>query len=523
LRSFRYSDCLDTKNTVLQAARQFLFGTALSRLSGFWRDLTMAYFFGSDPQIATFMVAYRFANLFRRLFGEGCLHASFIPHYESLRSRDPLHAYSFYRDVSLILAVVLIGVIFFFELFFWGLAQLVPPHWQEVLYLSMALTPGLFFICLSALNGAFLQCGQRYFLPAFVPTLFNLIWIGSTIVAYYVCSSMSRVTHVLCGGVILAFFMQWCATFMRTRGLVPARSLREKAALIPFERKQLLKPFLLSVLGIGALQINSAIDAVFARIADLSGPAYLWYAIRIQQLPLALFGIGLSEALLPSLTRVTESEGEYSNLFRGTVRRAMTLMIPCTFAIFTLGASGLDVLYGRGNFTREDLTQTLFCLWGYALSLLPATLTLLFSTGDYAKKIYHRASRASIISLCTNVVLNSFCIFYLGWGAVSIALATSASSWINVWLLSRGHKLGREFWQTAVTMVLLSLGATVGSLTMGYWLGYPLLPSWGADALRFPLGGAMIPFATMGASFLGFVYGGVRVLRIPELFRKSVQ
>ena len=67
------------------------------------------------------------------------------------------------------------------------------------------------------------------------------------------------------------------------------------------ELKKMIAPLLLGAVGVGAVQINSALDAVFARSASLEGPAYLWYAIRIEQLPLALFGIALSSALFPLL------------------------------------------------------------------------------------------------------------------------------------------------------------------------------------------------------------------------------
>lgn len=48
-------------------------------------------------------------------------------------------------------------------------------------------------------------------------------------------------------------------------------------------------------IGVGAAQVNNALDAVFARYADSEGPAYLWYAIRLQQLPLALLASPFQE------------------------------------------------------------------------------------------------------------------------------------------------------------------------------------------------------------------------------------
>ena len=200
----------------------------------------------------------------------------------------------------------------------------------------------------------------------------------------------------------------------------------------------------LGVVGVGAAQINNALDAVFARIADLSGPTYLWYAIRVQQLPLALFGIALSGALLPPLARAIQSNEmeKYKELLRGAQRQAAALMIPSTFALFALGEGGLRILYRHGNFSEEALTHTLHCLWGYGAGLVPAVAVLLLAGGFYARKSYRIPVAASLICVACNIGLNAFLVFGLGWGGVSIAIATSVSSFLNALILT--HFLKKE-------------------------------------------------------------------------------
>src|SRR5690606_33001542 len=111
------------------------------------------------------------------------------------------------------------------------------------------------------------------------------------------------------------------------------------------EVRVLLKPLSFGLAGVGAAQVNSALDALFARCSDPSGPAYLWYAIRIQQLPFALLGIALSGALLPALSRACSKN--YPDLLREGIRKGVALMVPCSVGMIVLSHAGLDLLYGR--------------------------------------------------------------------------------------------------------------------------------------------------------------------------------
>src|SRR5919205_2129836 len=98
----------DTIQTIRRSSHRFFSGTLLSRLTGMFRDMSMAYAFGTQPSIAAFMVAFRFAHLFRRLFGEGALQAAFIPEFESLRYQSEQRAFIFFRDLIVLLTLFLI-------------------------------------------------------------------------------------------------------------------------------------------------------------------------------------------------------------------------------------------------------------------------------------------------------------------------------------------------------------------------------------------------------------------------------
>jgi len=425
----------DSNTAIQRSASKFFFGTLISRFSGLLRDILMASFFGSSSDIAAFMVSFRFANLFRRIFGEGSLQSSFIPHFEKLRAEDRKKSSRFYRDLFFSLFLVLLLFVIASE------ASLAICHFfsienetLQIINLTMIMMPGIVFICLFALSSSVLQCHNRFFLPAAAPIAFNLTWI---VFVYFLRHEIpSDAVVMLSVSIVLGFFMQWLMVAFQSFSLAGEDlSIRGwlKPNLFSKELKKLISPIILSIIGIGAIQINSTMDSVFAKIADGRAPAYLWYAIRIEQLPFALFGIAVSSALLPPLARAIKTNMHHNvyKFFNLSLSRSMGLMVSVTMAIFVLGGVSINLLYGRGRFDQISIVNTLKCLWAYGLGLLPATYVLIFSSFFYAKKNYFYPMLGAVFSVVLNLVLNSVFVFVFNLKATGIAFATSISAGFN--------------------------------------------------------------------------------------------
>jgi putative peptidoglycan lipid II flippase len=514
---------MDTVHSILRSAKHFFAGTTLSRLSGLFRDMAMAFCFGAAPEIAAFMVAYRLANLLRRLVGEGNLQSGFVPHFEELRARSPAAAFAFYRDSAYSLCIGLTVLTLAVMGGLYLMLGSLPAEWREIATLALWMAPGLLFICLSALNGALLQCQKKYFASGAAPMLFNAVWMISALFAARY--SLPEAVRFLSVGVTLSFAAQWGATAWAARKEVrvhlEGREWR-RPSLFSTDWKLILRPMALGAVGIGAVQINSALDAIFARIADSSGPTFLWYAIRVEQLPLALFGIALSGALLPPLSRAMQEgdEERYRSLFSGALRQTAALMVPCAFGLFALGASGLNLLYGRGHFSPADLQETLLCLWAYGLGLLPASFVLLLAAGSYAKKSYGSPTAASLISVAANTLLNALLVLGLHWGAVSIALATSVSALLNCALLMRAQFWDRGFSVYLAKLLMAALLACLCSLASGVFLGDGTLAVCAGERFAFtrsPLF-QIVQFGGMGSVYLASFLAIARMLGLQEVF-----
>lgn len=501
---------MDSESSILRAAKSFFAGTLLSRVMGMLRDVSMAFCFGSAPEVAAFMVSYRLANLFRRLLGEGGVQGGFVPHFEKLRVQGERQAALFYRDLFFSLAAVLVAAMAAGVFACWGLASFLE---SDIPLMMLAMLPGTAFLCFYAIDSSVHQCNRRYFLPAFAPVLFNLIWIAA---AFFLQTMQVRFAMFgLSISLMAAFFLQWMAVSRSVVGWARGVLGKEVFAPRPFsgEVRSLFNPLVFGLLGTGAAQINSALDAVFARLADPSGPAYLWYAIRIQQLPLALFGIALSGALLPALSRAPSME-RFQQLLGSGLKKGAALMVPCAVGMIVLGYAGLDLLYGRGDFHATDVFQTGLCLSGYALGLVPMVYVLLLSNGFYALKEYAWPMRCSLAAVACNLVLNSLFVFAFKMGAESVALATSLSSFLNCALLGFGMKRrvgGFGLWRGVWRMSIASLLAAF--LTNLLDSGVVHLNGFGSQLLRFAVSGSAFGLSVIGLAFL------LRANEFFEIFR----
>jgi putative peptidoglycan lipid II flippase len=427
-------------NSIVGAVKRFCSGTLLSRVTGMVRDVVMAMAFGDHPMVAAFFVAFRLSLVLRRLLGEGVLQSAFIPHFEKVRSEDARGAAYFFRDVFIIIGCILCAIVLFVEggLFFFG--ESMGATYHDVVYLTKILFPSLIFIVLYCLNMSVLQCYNSFFTSSVAPALLNIAWIAGVVTCMHL--PVDRAMVYLAGFVVVGFFLEWIVTIPRAlQSIMPMmkEGLFHDVGKYFGDIRRLASVACIGMLGIGAMQINMASDAIIARYADERGPVYLWYAIRLYQLPLAFFAIGFVNALLPSLSRAVADadDKEVVHLFEFTVKRIMALIVPCVFATFVIGDVAVGLIYGRGQFSFEASMETTLCLWAYSVGMIPSALVVLFSSSCYARKVYGVPAMMTVLSVVCNILFNLFFVFVMGWGAVSVALSTTISVWLQCMLLGR--------------------------------------------------------------------------------------
>ncbi|MCH9620888.1 MAG: lipid II flippase MurJ [Chlamydiia bacterium] len=467
----------DSKESVAKGALHFLTGTFMSRLTGMVRDLSMAYCFGVSSAVGIFLIAFRLSNLLRRLFGEGALLNGFIPFFEAKRRKDPKGGAYFFRDVFWSLGLVLLMIVVGLELLLVPLCYsgFVSQTVAETLFLLIIQLPGLIFICLFGLSMALLQCEKNFFIPGVAPVAFNLIWIGTV---WAVCGyAPDAAMQWLSIAVVFAFAFQWVVTIPSVKRYISSLiSVKEwfSPKLFGHDLKLMISPVLYGVIGVAAVQINSSLDVLMARFVSPAGPALLSYAHRVQQLPIALFAIAISAALMPALTRSIKRDllDEYRSLLQYGLKRMYSILFPGMIGIFVLGLASINLLYGRGEFSSDAVYNTTMCLWAYGMGLIPISFILLLAPAYYSRRDYRTPMIGSLISVSVNTTLNAIMIFVLKWPVMFIAVATSITAYVNLWfLIRRLHiKIFKKLKESFIKITLASICAGTVTAVVAFQL-----------------------------------------------------
>lgn len=442
--------------TLTRSTARFFSGTLLSRITGLLRDIAMAIAFGDHPAVGAFMVAFRFSNLFRRLFGEGALQATLVPHFEGLRAISEAKAYLFFRDFASSLVVLLASVVLVSE----GALLLLGKG--EVIRLTALMTPGLIFISLYGIYLAFLQCHHKLFMASVAPAFCNIVWIIGTFALR--SWDVDRAMPILATLVVAGVALQWAVTIPQTKRLL-ANYPKTKITLFSSEVRKMGKSASIGLIGAGAMQISACVDALFARWADVRGPVYLWYALRLEQLPLALIGIACTSALIPRLSRSIKrgNRAEEQSLIALGMRQMLLLLTPMTLGLLLLSQPLVRLMYGHGAFTHSAIAKTSQCLVAYGAALVPSVLIILYTSIAYARNKHRLPTKAALIAIGLNALLNAFFVFVLKLGAVSIALATAISTWGNFFML---HKTVGSGTISKPLLSEVALSAALGSFSL---------------------------------------------------------
>lgn len=491
----------DSNKSIAKSATSFLAGTLLSRFGGVVREMLLARFFGTHATYAAFVMAYRFASILRRIFGEGAIVNGFIPFFEEKRKESDEKAGLFFRDMFFTLIFLLflsVAVIELILLYFYAYSSISLAK-KEICLMTMIILPGLFFICLFGLTSALLQCEKHFFIPGVAPLFFNF----TMILAIWVIKDLAiaKALVYLSWFVVGAYFVQLMMNMPYTLSFL-WRSLAFKQWLkgrvFSTDVRAMMGPLLLGVVGVAAVQFNNFFDMIFARWNVAEGPAYLSYSSRLEQLPLSIFAIAIASALMPPLTRAAarnDTEG-YRSMLKYCLARNALFLIPCTMVMMSLGVTAVNLIFGQGAFGVSSTVNTTICLFGYSLGLLPHGFVLILAPCFYSMKEYRIPTLAALYSVLINLVLNCLFVFGFGWGPFSVALATSIAALYNLSYLNTSIKKRFGFNPLRELIPLFSwvtpLALIAGGVTM--WVGqhYLAIPTidiyWKTEGFVFSRG-----------------------------------
>ncbi len=340
-----------------------------------------------------FFVALKLPNLFRRISAEGAFSVAFIPLFSESIEKDG-------DKESLRMARNMMGYMFAFITVFSVIAVIGMP------YIIMAIAPGfdvggerylaatelaritfpyLLFISLSALLGGVMNSVGRFSVYAFIPVLFNLCLIGVLLTHDMVWNTPA---HALAYGVAIAGIVQfaWIFVYAARHGWLIYPTFPKLTPKV----KKLFILMLPGILGAGVYHLNIFADMVIASFLDSGSISYLYYADRLQQLPLGVVGIAVGTALLPLLSRslVAKRYEEANSSFNRALEACLLLAMPAATALIIAAKPIIMGLFNYGAFTSADTSVTSLVLTCYALGLPAYIVAKVFSIGLFCTARY---------------------------------------------------------------------------------------------------------------------------------------
>src|SRR5277367_5746853 len=411
--------------------------TLLSRVSGLGRDIMLAAILGAGPLADAFLVAWRLPNNFRAIFAEGAFNAAFIPAYAHVQGKGGETSARLFADriFTLLFASQLILLVLAWAFMPQALRILAPGFTDdaEQRQLAIELTritfPYLLLITLVTLYGGILNEMHRFASAAAASILLNISMMATLAVAV----SFPTPGHAAAWGVLISGFLQYfllAGDLGRHGGLPRFAPLKLDEDIRAFFRT--LGPATLGSMGTQVAMFADTIIATFLPAGALSA---LYYADRLNQLPIGVIGIAIGTVLLPEMSRrLTSEDHEGASLAQ---RRAfdftLLLSVPFVTAFLVVPDVIMRAMFARGAFTRGDAAAAGATLAAYAIGLIPFVLIRSAVATFYARKDTATPVKAALSGVAVNVALKVALVGSLA--QVGLAIATAVGAWINLSLV----------------------------------------------------------------------------------------
>jgi putative peptidoglycan lipid II flippase len=435
---------LNQKKQILKSASVISLVTVISRILGYVRDQRITLLLGTTPTADAFVLAYRIPNLIRRLVGEGAVTASFIPifaNYLNNKPREEVWEFAhrlFWTLAVMLAAITMLGSVFsaqFMRLF--TLFAPGQPAWEQAVYLNRIMFPYIYFIGLSALAMAILNCFHVFGTPAATPVLLNLSIIAASVAAvsrHFSSPAVSLGVGVLVGGALqfLILVPQLVRRGMRFNfGL----SLRHEGVR---SVGGLLAP---GFFGIGVAQINFFVGTIFATSGRMPSGSVtaLYVAERVMELVMGGYAIAVATAILPLMSHQAAAGNmeEMKSTLVFSLRIVSFITIPAAVGLVVLREPIIRVLFEHGEFMAESTGLTTRALFYYAFGLPAFAAIKLIVPAFYSTHDMRIPAQVAAWSLGLNIVLN---VLFLRWffsvfGNGGPAVATVAAAYFNFFTL----------------------------------------------------------------------------------------
>ncbi len=455
--------------------------TLISRVLGLVRDVVIANIMGANSSADVFFFANKIPNFLRRLFAEGAFAQAFVPVLSEYRAQDEINntneTKQLIAQVSGTLGVIISAVTLFGMLasplfvmlfgFGWFLDWFNGEAGSEKFELASTLLkitfPYLWFISFAALSGAVLNTLGRFAVSAFTPVLLNVCIIGAAI---YLSPLMENPAFALAWGVFLGGLVQFLfqMPFLYRAGVLVKPQWAWHAKGVK-KIRQLIVP---ALFGVSVTQINLLLDTLIASFLVTGSISWLYYADRLLEFPLGLFGIGIATVILPALSSLhaKQNSNEFSQTLDWALRVVCLFSLPAMVGLIVLAKPIIMILFMRGEFDQVVVLQVSYALYAYLAGLISFMFIKVLAPGYYARQDTKTPVKIGIKAMVANMAFNLMLAPFFGY--VGLAIATAMSATLNAFWLYQGLKqqniftLTRTTWFFLIKMLIAALMMAAG-------------------------------------------------------------
>ena len=466
-------------------------GTLCSRILGLVRDMVIANVFGTSATTDAFFLAFKIPNFFRRIFAEGAFSQAFMPVFTGAQQNSKADAAILFKAVlarllSFVGVLCLIGVIFtpVFSMVF-GFGYFTDrensPRYDIMTDMLRITFPFLWFITFISLASSVLNSYDKFFAPAFSPVLLNISFIVAAVFVaqHYDYSVYVLAWAVVVAGILQSLFMMW---ELKKIGMLVWPSFKQKHE----GTSEIIKLMLPGMFAVSVTQINLLIDSAIATLfTEGNVVSWLYYGLRLSELPLGIIGIAIATVILPVLSKqhIQKDGRSFENTVMWAIRMVLFIGIPAAAALVYLALPMLSTLFLSGKFVYSDVLASSKALTAYACAIPAFMLVKVLVPSFFARKDVKTPVKIAMIAVGVNIVANIIAASIFGW--VGLAMATAISAWSNALLLIivmlkqnmlKPHLNEIKCWLSAL------FGATAMILGL-MWLSPD--PLWWGEATKF--------------------------------------
>ncbi len=477
--------------------------TLASRVLGLARDLVTVRVFGDTAVGSAFAAAFAIPNMFRRLFGEGALSAAFIPEYTRLSDDDPDRADKLASLVIGLLALITGGITVVIELGILAVLLATPGDAERTLSLRLVMVclPFMPLICVAAILGGMLQARGRFGPWAAAPIILNLCIIAASVPFFVLDVDPAVWAYPIAAAAVLSGVLQVAWSLWALRGTVRwTRAVGD----VRDEANRMLRRMGPVLIGLGTLQVNSFMDTLIAMWPNWVGPtiaghdypldekanAILFYAQRLYQFPLGVFGIAVATAAFPVLSRDAKDPARFAETLGRGIRLSLFIALPATAGLLVTREALVGTLYsGLGDgFSGEGVRRAGAVLMGYSAAIWAYSVNQLYTRAFYAAGDTTTPMRIALGMVAVNLTLNMVLIWWLQ--EAGLAWSTAICAAMQTGLLHRAARkrllagtpmdggMARAVGEHLIGSVL------VAAASWGVLAAWPEPAGWGMGAAR---------------------------------------